>query len=91
MKTLVTKETSKLVSRTVTYGKHKFKIVAENYNANWETRIYIHTNNGDLAIIANKEDIPGTQYVDYCSPDNVRLERNLANAAAAEEYIKLVY
>lgn len=91
MKTLVSKESHTTVSRVVEYNNHKFKIVVENYNANWSVDIYIHTKNGDLAKIASREDIPGTEYVDYCSSAVVRLEGNLANVAAAEKYIKLVY
>lgn len=91
IKTLVSKETPQIVSRTIQYNEHKFKIVAENYNSNWKVRIYIHTNTGELSQIADKEDIPGVEYVSYCSSDDVRLKGNLTNVAAAEKYIKLIY
>lgn len=96
IKTLVSKETPQIVSRTIQYNEHKFKIVAENYNRDWKVRIYIHTSTGELSQIADKEDIPGTERVDYWSSfhynsDGVRLKGNLTNVAAAEEYIKLIY
>lgn len=91
IKTLVSNETPQIVSRTIQYNEHKFKIVAENYNSNWKVRIYIHTNTGELSQIADKEDIPGTERVDYSSSEKVRLEGNLANVKAAEKYIKLIY
>jgi hypothetical protein len=91
IKTLVSNETPQIVSRTIQYNEHKFKIVAENYNNNWKVRIYIHTNTGELSQIADKEEIPGTERVDYCSSEKVRLEGNLANVKAAEKYIKLIY
>jgi antitoxin component YwqK of YwqJK toxin-antitoxin module len=91
MKTLVSKESPSLVSRTVKYGKLKFKIDAENYNSNCKVSIYLHTDGGKLERVATRENIPGTEYVDYTKSDNERLEGNLKNVAAAEEYIKLVY
>jgi hypothetical protein len=97
IKTLVSKETPQIVSRTIQYNEHKFKIVAENYNSNWKVRIYIYTNTGELSQIADKEDIPKTldipetEYVNYFRTDRLRLKVNLANVAAAEEYIKLIY
>jgi hypothetical protein len=91
IKTLVSKETPRIVSRTIQYNEHKFKIVAENYNSDWKVRIYIHTSTGELSQIADKEDIPETEYVNYCSSDGVRLKGNLTNIAAAEKYIKLIY
>jgi hypothetical protein len=97
IKTLVSKETPQIVSRTIQYNEHKFKIVAENYNNNWNVRIYIYTSTGELSQIADKEDIPETvsfiknEYVDYYRSDSVRLKCNLKNIAAAEKYIKLIY
>lgn len=91
IKILVSNETPQIVSRIIQYNGRKFKIVAENYNNNCKVRIYIHTNNCDLVKIADREEIPETKYIKYINSDKVRLEGNLDNVKAAENYIKLVY
>lgn len=91
IKVLVKKEDARYSSETVEYAGNKFKIVSENDNAYSHLRIYIYTNNGDIANVANEFDIPCYKRVNYVWDAEERLAGNKANIAAAEKYIKKVW
>lgn len=91
IKLLIKKESAKLSSESILFNDIKFKIVAENDNNYSHLKIYIHTHNGDLALIANEYDIPNYEKVLYYAKDNIRLSGNAKNIKAAEDYIKKVY
>ena len=91
MKRLVKKESVRYSSEVIVFDGNKFKIVAENGNSYCRVYIYIFTKNGDLAIIANKGDIPNATHVDYIWDNDRRMLGNTNNIIAAEEYIKKVY
>lgn len=71
-------------------NKTKFKIVAENGNCYSKLTIYILNQNG-LQEIANKNDIPGYDHVDYVDYPDRRLAVSKANVFAAEDYIKKIF
>lgn len=69
----------------------KFKIVSENGNCYSRLNIYAYTRNGDIALVACKDDIPNYRRVDYIDNEARRQEGNRKNLLAAEEYIKKVW
>jgi hypothetical protein len=93
MKVLVKNESPSYSSETIqdVDGNLKFKIVSENGNSHSHLRIYIYTNNGDLALVANEYDISDYRRVDYIDNDARRQEGNKKNLIAAEKYIKKVW
>ena len=91
MKKLITKFNYDYCSEVVAFNGKKFKIVSSNDNSYSRLNIYVFTNNGDLALIANRDDVPNYLYVDYIKTKDERLELSLKNIAAAEKYIKAVY
>ena len=91
MKRLVKVETPKYCSEVIIYNCKKFKVVCENGNAFSRLYIYTFTNNGDLALIANGNDVPNYVRVDYMEDDEKLKELGVKNLIAAEEYIKAIY
>jgi hypothetical protein len=65
--------------------------VSQNGNAYSYLRIYIYTNNGDIALVANEYDIPDYREINYIDNDARRQEGNKKNLIAAEKYIKKVW
>jgi hypothetical protein len=93
MKVLVKNESAGYSSETIqdVDSNLKFKIVSENGNAYSYLRIYIYTNNGDIALVANEYDIPDYREINYIDNDARRQEGNKKNLIAAEKYIKKVW
>ena len=92
-KVLIKNEAPEYTSETIcdVEGNVKFKIVSENGNAYSHLKVYVYTNNGDIACVATEYDIPNYKEVDYIDSAEERLAGNRANLAAAEEYIKKVW
>lgn len=92
IETRISKMAPRYSSETVVInGGLKFKIVAENDNCYSRLRIYVYTNNGELAIVATEYDIPDYEKVNYFWDDNERLVGNRNNIIAAEKYIESVW
>ena len=93
LKVLVKKEAPAHSSETLydIESGNKFKVVSENGNAYSHLRIYVYTNNGDIACVATEYDIPNYEEVNFMDEANERLVGNKANLVAAEEYIKKVW
>lgn len=69
----------------------RFKVVAKNYNCGWNVDIYMQTKNYEFAKVACEDDIPGTDYVNYCSSEVNRIEGNEDNIDAAIKFIENVF
>jgi hypothetical protein len=93
MKVLVKNESAEYSSETICDVERnlKFKIVSQNGNAYSYLRIYIYTNNGDIALVANEYDIPDYMEINFIDNDARRQEGNKKNLIAAEKYIKKVW
>ena len=84
-------QSTKFIKLIVDGKPTRFKIVAKNYNANWEVYIYIQTNNYDFAMIADKYDIPDVTCVSYCTSDENRIRGNEYNISKAINFIQKVF
>ena len=91
MKRLIEVETPRYCSEVIIYNCKKFKVVCQNGNAFSHLSIYTFTNNGDLALIANENDIPNYVYINYVENEDKRTELGVKNLIAAEKYIKAIY
>lgn len=91
MKVLVKNESPRYSSETILHKGLKFKIVSENGNAYSHLRLYIYTKNGDLAMIAQEDDVNGYKRVQYHYSNEERILGNTNNIKAAEKYIKAAY
>lgn len=91
MKRLIKVETPKYCSEVIIYNSKKFKVVCENGNSFSHLFVYTFTNNGDLALIANGNDIPNYVHVNYVENEDKRKELGVKNLIAAEKYIKAIY
>lgn len=84
-------QSTKFIKLVVDGKPTRFKIVAKNYNSNWEVNIYIQTKNYDFAIIADKNDIPDVTHVSYCTSDENRMRGNEYNISKAINFIQKVF
>lgn len=91
MKVLVRNENHRCSSETIEFNGKKFKIVARNGNCYSELNVYTYTLNGDIALVADKFDIPNYEEVNFVWKDEKRLEGCVKNIAAAEKYIEMVW
>jgi hypothetical protein len=89
--TAKTEQSTKFIKLIVDGKPTRFKIVAKNYNSNWEVNIYIQTNNYDFAMIADKNDIPDVTHVSYCTSDENRMHGNEYNISKAINFIQKVF
>jgi len=91
MKRLIKVEKPTYCSEVIIYNCKKFKVVCQNGNSFSHLFIYTFTNNGDLALIANGEDVPNYIYIDYINNEDKRKELGVKNLIAAEKYIEAIY
>ena len=89
MKKLISNEKIGYSSETITHKSKRYKIVCKNGNCYSCMAIYLYTENG-LGFIANEDDIPKYQHVNYALGDDARINIQRQNMEAAEEYIQKI-
>ena len=86
-KVLVSNSTPSYSSESLAVvGGGRYKIVAENGNSYSYLKVYKYTHNG-IDQIACEYDIPDYKIVDYTDNETKRMNYNIHNIIAAENYI----